>query len=226
MRTANEAPDYTRSTAGTARAAHVFRSDCHLAVQPQPYASLTAVELHRAIATGALGAEAAVRAAIERVGEREAVVHAWAVFDADGALAAARAVDRHGARGPLGGVPIGVKDIIATADLVTGYGSPIYAGFRPAADADCVARARASGAIVVGKTVTTAFASGETNETRNPLDLTRTPGGSSSGSAAAVGGGSVSPAPCSPAPPGLPDAIAMREATDQRSSRLPAITPR
>ena len=89
------------------------------------------------------------------------------------------------------GMPIGVKDIMDTADLPTQMGNAIYKGWQPRWDAACVHAMRSGGAIVVGKTVTTAFACGETNETRNPLDLTRTPGGSSSGSAAAVGAGMV-----------------------------------
>jgi Asp-tRNA(Asn)/Glu-tRNA(Gln) amidotransferase A subunit family amidase len=92
---------------------------------------------------------------------------------------------------PVDGMPIGVKDIMDTADLPTQMGNAIYKGWQPRWDAACVHAMRSGGAIVVGKTVTTAFAGGETNETRNPLDLTRTPGGSSSGSAAAVGAGMV-----------------------------------
>ena len=92
---------------------------------------------------------------------------------------------------PVDGMPIGVKDIMDTADLPTQMGNAIYKGWQPRWDAACVHALRSGGAIVVGKTVTTAFAGGETNETRNPLDANRTPGGSSSGSAAAVGGGMV-----------------------------------
>ena len=92
---------------------------------------------------------------------------------------------------PVDGMPVGVKDIMDTADLPTQMGNAIYKGWRPRWDAACVHAMRSGGAIVIGKTVTTAFASGETNETRNPLDLSRTPGGSSSGSAAAVGAGMV-----------------------------------
>src|SRR5918999_335312 len=92
---------------------------------------------------------------------------------------------------PVDGMPIGVKDIMDTADLPTQMGNAIYKGWQPRWDAACVHAMRSGGAIIAGKTVTTAFAGGETNETRNPLDLTRTPGGSSSGSAAAVGAGMV-----------------------------------
>jgi Asp-tRNA(Asn)/Glu-tRNA(Gln) amidotransferase A subunit family amidase len=92
---------------------------------------------------------------------------------------------------PVDGMPIGVKDIMDTADLPTQMGNAIYEGWQPRWDAACVHALRSGGAVVVGKTVTTAFAGGATNETRNPLDVTRTPGGSSSGSAAAVGAGMV-----------------------------------
>jgi len=91
----------------------------------------------------------------------------------------------------LDGMPVGVKDIMDTADLPTQMGSPVYAGWQPRWDAACVHALRSGGAIVVGKTVTTAFACGATNEARNPLDPLRTPGGSSSGSGAAVGAGMV-----------------------------------
>jgi Asp-tRNA(Asn)/Glu-tRNA(Gln) amidotransferase A subunit family amidase len=91
----------------------------------------------------------------------------------------------------LGGVPIGVKDLIATADMPTRYGSPIYEGFRPAADAACVALARTAGALVIGKTVTTEFAYFSPGPTANPRNPAHTPGGSSSGSAAAVADGMV-----------------------------------
>lgn len=156
-----------------------------------PYPSMTAVALRQAMAAGTLSAEAVARAAIERIAERDAQVHAWQVLDAEGAIAAARAVDSGRAGGPLGGVPLGVKDIIATADLPTRYGSPIYDGFRPAADAACVALARSAGAVVMGKTVTTEFAYFSPGPTANPRKLTHTPGGSSSGSAAAVADGMV-----------------------------------
>ena len=111
---------------------------------------------------------------------------------------ARRAADRSSARyregkplSAVDGMPIGVKDIMDTADLPTQMGNAIYDGWQPRWDAACVHALRSGGAVVVGKTVTTAFASGETNDTRNPLDVERTPGGSSSGSAAAVGAGMV-----------------------------------
>jgi Asp-tRNA(Asn)/Glu-tRNA(Gln) amidotransferase A subunit family amidase len=152
---------------------------------------MTALAMREAMAAGTLTADAAVRAALERIAEREPVIHAWQHLDAEGALAAARALDACGLPGLLGGVPLGVKDIIATADLPTRYGSPIYEGFRPAADAHCVTAARAAGAVVIGKTVTTEFAYFTPGPTANPCNPAHTPGGSSSGSAAAVADGMV-----------------------------------
>jgi Asp-tRNA(Asn)/Glu-tRNA(Gln) amidotransferase A subunit family amidase len=119
------------------------------------------------------------------------VVGAWHYLDPAAALAAARQRDSEPPRGPLHGIPIAVKDLIDTADMPTGYGSPIYEGHRPAADAACVALARAAGAIVLGKTVTTEFACFTAGKTANPRNPAHTPGGSSSGSAAAVADGMV-----------------------------------
>jgi amidase len=113
-------------------------------------------------------------------------IHAWASVDPELALARARELDRGPARGPLHGVPIGVKDIIDTADLPTEMGSPIYRGHRPATDAACVGLTRAAGAVILGKTVTCEFAGMTPGATANPRNLAHTPGGSSSGSGAAV----------------------------------------
>ena len=127
-----------------------------------------------------------MRECLDRIEAREGTVQAWEAIDPDYALEQARRVDPHSL---LQGLPIGVKDIIDTADFATGYGSPIYRGHRPQSDAACVQALRAGGAVLVGKTVTTAFACGATNVSTNPRDAARTPGGSSSGSAAAVGAG-------------------------------------
>jgi amidase len=140
---------------------------------------------------GELSAEQLVRDCLERIEEREPVVQAWEALDVDGALREARRIDRLREKPPLCGLPVGVKDLIDTKDLPTGYGSPIHRGHRPAADAECVRRLREAGAIVLGKTVTTEFAVYSPGRTRNPRDLSRTPGGSSSGSAAAVADGMV-----------------------------------
>ena len=147
---------------------------------------LGAAEAARLIADGDLSSAALVAACLERITEREETVRAWAHLDAGAALAQARACDAEAPRGPLHGVPVGVKDIVDTADLPTERGSAIHAGRRPGADAACVARLRAAGAVIHGKTVTTEFAYFSPGPTRNPADPARTPGGSSSGSAAAV----------------------------------------
>jgi Asp-tRNA(Asn)/Glu-tRNA(Gln) amidotransferase A subunit family amidase len=142
---------------------------------------------------GELGAVELATACLEAIDAREDELHAWVHRDAERALDRARELDGlpAGRRGPLHGVPVGVKDIIDTADMSTEYGSPIYAGHRPSHDAEVVARLRAAGAVVVGKTVTTEFALFRAGPTTNPHDPARTPGGSSSGSAATVGAGVV-----------------------------------
>ncbi|MFO1325176.1 MAG: amidase [Burkholderiales bacterium] len=147
---------------------------------------LDAVGALAAMATGRLTAEALTRACLDRVAARDAVVRAFAFVDPERALAEARARDRAGLSGALAGLPFGVKDIIDTHDMPTSYGSPIHAGHRPSADAACVALAREAGAVVLGKTVTTEFALRHPGPTTNPHDTAHTPGGSSSGSAAAV----------------------------------------
>jgi Asp-tRNA(Asn)/Glu-tRNA(Gln) amidotransferase A subunit family amidase len=148
--------------------------------------TLTATELVRAIAAGDTTCEEVVRACLERIEQRENAVHAWASIDPEQALRQARELDRGAPRGPLHGVPIGVKDIIDTADLPTEMGSPIYRGHQPTTDAACVALVRAAGAVILGKTVTCEFAGMTPGTTTNPHDVAYTPGGSSSGSGAAV----------------------------------------
>src|SRR5262249_12056705 len=111
---------------------------------------------------------------------------AWAYIDPQQVLADARARDAEPPRSPLHGIPVAIKDIIDTGDMPTEYGSPIYAGHRPRADAACVALLRNAGAVIMGKTVTAEFAMSHPGKTRSPPDTAHTPGGSSSGSAAAV----------------------------------------
>jgi len=147
---------------------------------------LTAREAARRLAARDITAEQLARACLDRIAERDSVVGAWIHLDPDAVLAAARQLDAGPVRGPLHGLPLGVKDLIDTADMPTGYGSPIYAGSRPRADAACVALARAAGALILGKTVSTEFAWFHPGRTANPRDPRHTPGGSSSGSAAAV----------------------------------------
>ena len=148
--------------------------------------TLTATEAARKIAAGDLTAEALVRACLDRVGEREQIIGAWEYIDPDAAIDAAKQRDAEKPRGPLHGIPVGIKDIIDTADMPTRLGSPIYADNRPAADAASVAAIKSAGAIVMGKTVTTEFATFTPGKTVNPHNIAHTPGGSSSGSAAAV----------------------------------------
>jgi Asp-tRNA(Asn)/Glu-tRNA(Gln) amidotransferase A subunit family amidase len=147
---------------------------------------LSATELSAALSAGKATSEQIVRACLARIEAREAVVGAWQYLDPDAALAEARRRDREPRRGALHGIPLGVKDIMDTADMPTEYGSEIYLGHRPDADADCVAAARTAGAVVLGKTVTTEFAAYRPAKTANPHHPGHTPGGSSSGSAAAV----------------------------------------
>ena len=139
-----------------------------------------------AIGAGRTTCEAVVRACFERIRAREPEVHAWAHIDSEGALERARAFDKDGKGGPLAGVPFGVKDIIDTFDMPTEWGTAIHKGRQPERDAACVALSRKAGGVLLGKTVTTEFANLHPGPTRNPHDLTRTPAGSSSGSAAAV----------------------------------------
>ena len=152
---------------------------------PEPH-RLSAATLARQIDNGELTAEAAMRSCLDRIAEREPVIRAWAHLDRDAALAAARASDKSGRRGVLKGVPFGIKDIFDTADMPTGYGSPIYTGCRPGFSASAASLPRAAGGILLGKTVTTEFANRHPGPTANPHNPAHTPGGSSSGSAAAV----------------------------------------
>src|SRR4051794_39625294 len=152
----------------------------------KPLNELTATEIIVAIGQGQATGEAVVQACLDRIAAREPEVHAWAHLDPEAALASARVFDSNGKRGPLAGVPFGVKDIIDTFDLPAEWGTPIHKGRRPERDAACVALSRKAGGILLGKTVTTEFANLHPGPTRNPHDLTRTPAGSSSGSAAAV----------------------------------------
>jgi Asp-tRNA(Asn)/Glu-tRNA(Gln) amidotransferase A subunit family amidase len=148
---------------------------------------LTASEIAALIKDGRSTAEAATRACLDRIAGRDAAVRAWAFVDPDAAIRRARELDAGPIRGPLHGVPIGVKDMIDTADMPTQHNSPIFAGHRPSLDAAPVATLRAAGAIILGKTDTTEFAAaGRWAATRHPLDPRHSPGGSSAGSAAAV----------------------------------------
>jgi Asp-tRNA(Asn)/Glu-tRNA(Gln) amidotransferase A subunit family amidase len=148
---------------------------------------LTAAEASIRLQSGDITAENLARACLARIAAREADVLAWSYIDPDTVIRQARELDKLPSRGPLHGIPVGVKDIFNTADMPTQHNSPIYTGHRPNIDAATVATLRAAGALILGKTDTTEFAgTGRLAATRNPHDFSRTPGGSSSGSAAAV----------------------------------------
>jgi Asp-tRNA(Asn)/Glu-tRNA(Gln) amidotransferase A subunit family amidase len=156
---------------------------------------LSATDAARAIAAGAASSEQLVEACLARIRAAEPEVQAWQFLDPEHALAQARArdLDRQEGRscGPLHGVPVGIKDIIDTADMPTEDGTVLHAGRMPDHDATVVAMLRAAGAVILGKTVTTECAYYHPGKTRNPHNVAHTPGGSSSGSAAAVAAGMV-----------------------------------
>ena len=151
-----------------------------------PLNELSATGIANKIAAGETTCEAVVRDCLARIAARDGIVKAFVNFDPELALAAARALDRGSRRGPLHGVPIGLKDTIDTFDMPTEMGSSIYRGNRPIVDAACVALLRRAGAVILGKTATCEFAGSAPPETTNPHNSAHTPGGSSSGSAAAV----------------------------------------
>lgn len=160
-----------------------------------PILSLSAVELRDRLASGALRAVELVEACLARIEAQEPQVRAWAWHDPAFALAQARALDARrqsgAATGPLHGLPVGLKDVIDTRGIPSENGVAADAGRVPSADATVVARLKAAGAIIMGKTVTCEAAFLQPSVTRNPHDPARTPGGSSSGSAAAVAAGMV-----------------------------------
>ncbi|MFQ5955113.1 MAG: amidase [Kiloniellales bacterium] len=161
----------------------------------QNLGQLTAVQAAEAVRAGEITSEELIAACLERIAEVEGTVQAWAYLDADYALEQARA--RHRTRqegrslGALHGIPVGVKDIFDTEDMPTEDGTVLHAGRKPLSDAAVVSQLRTAGAIIIGKTVTTELAVLYPGKTTNPHDPARTPGGSSSGSAAAVAAGMV-----------------------------------
>ena len=157
----------------------------------QPF-ELTAHQAARLIADGKLSCEELTRSCLARIAARDAVVRAWTWIEPDAAIRKARELDKgfvaNGPAGALHGLPIGIKDVIDTADMPTQHNSALCVGHRPGQDASCVRIAKANGALVLGKTDTVEFAAGARKAlTTHPLDPERTPGGSSSGSAAAIG---------------------------------------
>jgi Asp-tRNA(Asn)/Glu-tRNA(Gln) amidotransferase A subunit family amidase len=152
--------------------------------------SLSASEGARLIRDGVITSEQLVEACLARIREIDEQVQAWTFLDPDYALAQARAADQlrlsGQPTGPLHGVPVGIKDIFDTADMPTENGSVLHAGRTPSRDATVVSLLRGAGAVIMGKTVTTEFAYFAPGKTKNPRNPAHTPGGSSSGSAAAV----------------------------------------
>lgn len=146
----------------------------------------SATEIARMIREGSTTPTAVMAAHLDRIAAREGEVGAFAYLDADRAMERARAADDKPATGPLHGVPFVIKDIIDTDDMPTSWGSDIFVDQLPAENAGCVRAFLTAGAIPIGKTVTTEFAYFRPGKTANPLNLAHTPGGSSSGSAAAV----------------------------------------
>ncbi len=148
--------------------------------------ALSASAAARLLAAGKITSEALVTDCLARIKAREGDIHGWAWIDPDHALEQARALDAEPRRSALHGVPVGIKDILDTRDMPTGHGFPPYKDDRPDRDSACVASLRAAGMVILGKTVTTEFACPFPVQTLNPHDPTRTPGVSSSGSAASV----------------------------------------
>ncbi len=155
--------------------------------ETQPLHAWTASAIVAATKAGTLSVEDLARACLARIAEREPYLRAWAWLEPAAVLARARELDKQPVKGPLHGLPIGVKDMIQTRDMPTQHNSPIYVGHRPGIDAAPIETLRAAGALVLGKTETVEFAGGGRKPlTRHPLDPARTPGGTSSGSVAAV----------------------------------------
>lgn len=152
--------------------------------------TLTATEAAAFVASGQLKSVQLVKSCLDRIAETDKDIRAWAHLDPDAAMAQAAECDRQKQKGmptgPLHGIPVGLKDIIDTRDMPTQRGTPIFAGRQPDADARVVEMLREAGAVIMGKTVTTELAFVHANETRNPHNINHSPGGSSSGSAAAV----------------------------------------
>ena len=154
-------------------------------------AMLSALDLARRLEAGELSPADAIDLCARAIAARESEIEAFVTLDLERARRVAHDEAGRLRAGPLRGLPVGMKDIFDTVDFPTEYGSPIYAGHRPATDAALVAMVARAGGLVLGKTVTTEFAHMHPGKTRNPADPAHTPGGSSSGSAAAVAAGMV-----------------------------------
>jgi Asp-tRNA(Asn)/Glu-tRNA(Gln) amidotransferase A subunit family amidase len=155
----------------------------------QDFWASDATEMAKLVRHGKVSSEALMRSCLDRISECDGSVEAWEFLKPDLAISAARDRDTNPTRGALHGVPVAIKDLIDTANMPTTYGSPIYLENRPRRDAACVKRLLDAGAVIIGKTVTTEFATFRPGKTHNPHNPSHTPGGSSSGSAAAVASG-------------------------------------
>jgi len=160
--------------------------------KPTAWHEKSAFEVAQALQQRSLSAQHYVGACLEQIEAREHEVQAFVHIDRQGALARAKALDAHAIQGGMHGLTVGVKDVFDTFDMPTQGGSQVFADHQPVQDAACLATLRRAGAVMLGKTVTTELATFPTNGTRNPLNLAHTPGGSSSGSAAAVAAHMVS----------------------------------
>lgn len=162
---------------------------------PKTHSLLTFYDRVPAFRDGSDSPRAFLERCLEMIAEREDEIMAWAYLDPDGARRSADASTERYKNGrtlsPVDGLPIGIKDLIETVDMPTEYGSSLFAGNMPKQDAASVLALREGGAVIIGKTVTVTFGGGDPSRTRNPHDTARTPGGSSSGSAAAVGAASI-----------------------------------
>lgn len=166
-----------------------------MATEIDALAALSACAAAEGVREGRFSAEELVTSCLQRIDQSEAQVQAWTYLDPEHALKQARSADEMRAAGralgPLHGVPVGIKDIIDTRDMPTEDGTALHSGRMAGADATVVARLRRAGAVILGKTVTTELATYAPGKTRNPYNPAHTPGGSSSGSAAAVAAGMV-----------------------------------
>ena len=160
--------------------------------QPVAWHEKTAYEVAQALQSRSLSAQAYLGACLDQIDAHEPEVRAFAYLNREGALARAAALDQHAIAGGLHGLTVAIKDVFDTYDMPTEGGSEAFKGYRPVQDAAVVATLRRAGAVMLGKAVTTELATFPTNSTRNPLNLAHTPGGSSSGSAAAVAAKMVS----------------------------------
>ena len=157
-----------------------------------PWVEQPAFEVAQALQNRTLSAKTYVQACLDQIEQQEPQVHAFAHIARDAALKQAVWLDGQAIQGAMHGLTVGIKDVFDTHDMPTQGGSQVFAGHQPVQDAACIATLRKSGGVMLGKTITTELATFPTNGTRNPRNLHHTPGGSSSGSAAAIAANIIS----------------------------------